>query len=94
MVADEDVENIIDQYVTLNRSIKDDEKEREKLKAQIFERSQGASKIKSKYGDVHCGMTKGSKGKLITQEMVGTYINGRNPFRQLRITQPKPQGAN
>ena len=70
------------------------EEEREKLKAQIFERSQGASKIKSIYGDVHCGMTKGSKGKLITQEMVGTYINGRNPFRQLRITQPKPQGAN
>ncbi len=94
MVADEDVEKIIDQYVTLNRSIKDDEKERDKLKAQIFERSQGASKIISKYGNVNCGMTKGSKGKLITQEMVGTYINGRNPYRQLRITQPKPQGAN
>lgn len=94
MVADEDVTNLIDQYVILNKSIKDDNKELQKLKAQIFEKSQGASKIISKYGNVNCGMTKGSKGTLITEDMVGTYINAKNPYRQLRITQPKPQGEN
>jgi len=92
--SDENLDKLIDDYLTLNKAHKDNEKQLKGLKAQIFEASNGAVKIISDNGTVHCGMTKGSKGTFITKDMVGTYINAKNPYRQLRITQPKPQGAN
>ena len=90
--ADEDMDKLIDYYATLRRSIKKDEDELKSVKAKIFNSSLGASKIISKYGVVNCGMTKGSQGTYVTQDMVGTYINPRRAFRQFKFTQPK--GAN
>ena len=65
------------------------EQQKKAIKAQILEKSQGASKIISKYGTINCGMSKASQGKYITQDMVGTYINPRKAFRQFRFNQPK-----
>ena len=87
--ADEDMDKLIDYYATLRRSIKKDEDELKSVKAKIFNDSQGASKIISKYGIINCGMTKGSQGTFVTQDMVGTYINPRRAFRQFKFTQPK-----
>ena len=61
-------------------------KTKDSIKAQILERSQKASKIISKYGTISCGMSKESKGKLITKDMVGTYQSPRKGYRMFRFT--------
>ena len=87
--ADEDVDILIDDYNSINRECVSLEQQKKAIKAQILEKSQGASKIISKYGIINCGMSKASLGKYITQDMVGTYINPRKAFRQFRFNQPK-----
>ena len=87
--ADEDVDILIDDYNSINRECVSLEQQKKAIKAQILEKSQGASKIISKYGTINCGMSKASQGKYITQDMVGTYINPRKAFRQFRFNQPK-----
>ena len=89
MNADEDVDILIDDYNSINRECVSLEQQKKAIKAQILEKSQGASKIISKYGTINCGMSKASQGKYITQDMVGTYINSRKAFRQFRFNQPK-----
>ena len=89
MNADEDVEFLIDDYYSIIRECVSFEQQKKAIKAQILEKSQGASKIISKYGTINCGMSKASQGKYITQDMVGTYINSRKAFRQFRFNQPK-----
>jgi len=89
LAADEDVDTLIDDYNSVNREYVSLGKQKESIKAQILEKSQDASKIVSKYGTINCGMTKGSQGKYVTEEMVGTHINQRKPFRQFKYNQPK-----
>ena len=91
-MADEDMDKLVDDYNTINRDCKGLERQKDAIKAKILEKSGGASKIVSDYGTINCGMTKGSQGKYITQDMVGTYINPKKGFRQFRFNQPK--GAN
>ena len=87
--ADEDMDKLVDDYYAINKEYVSLGKTKDAIKAQILEKSVGASKIISKYGIINCGMTKGSLGKYITQDMVGTYINPRKAFRQFRFNQPK-----
>ena len=87
--ADEDMDKLVDDYYAVNKEYVSLGKTKDSLKAQILEKSQGASKIVSKYGTINCGMTKGSQGKYITQDMVGTFINPRKGFRQFKFNQPK-----
>ena len=84
--ADEDLDRLIDEYNITNRELHSLSKTKDSLKAQILERSEKASRIISKYGTISCGMSKESKGKLITQEMVGTYQNPRKGYRMFRFT--------
>jgi len=51
--------------------------------------SQNASKIISQHGTINCAMSKGSKGKMVTEDMVGTFINARNSYRGFRVNLPK-----
>ena len=87
--ADEDMDQLVDDYNAINKEYVSLGKTKDAIKAQILEKSIGASKIISKYGIINCGMTKGSQGKYITQDMVGTYINPRKGFRQFKFNQPK-----
>jgi len=89
LAADEDMDTLVDEFNSINRECKQLEKQKDSIKAQILEKSQGASKIVSKYGTINCGMTKGSQGKYITEDMVGTHISPRKPFRQFKYNQPK-----
>tara|TARA_B000000441_G_scaffold130563_1_gene113832 strand:- start:987 stop:1754 length:768 start_codon:yes stop_codon:yes gene_type:complete len=89
LAADEDMDTLVDDYYAVNKEYVSLGKQRDSIKAQILEKSQNASKIVSKYGTINCGMTKGSQGKFITQDMVGTYINPRKGFRQFKFNQPK-----
>lgn len=87
--ADEEMDKLIDDYYAINKEHVSLGKTKDSIKAQILERSQNASKIVSKYGTISCGMSKESKGKLITQDMVGTYQNPRKGYRMFRFNQPK-----
>lgn len=89
LAADEDMDQLVDDYNSVNREYISLGKQKDSIKAQILEKSQDASKIISKYGTINCGMTKGSQGKFITPDMVGTYINPRRAFRQFKFNQPK-----
>ena len=89
LAADEDMDKLVDDYYAINKEYVSLGKTKDSIKAQILEKSQNASKIVSKYGTINCGMTKGSQGKYITQDMVGTYINPRRAFRQFKFNQPK-----
>jgi len=89
LAADEDMDKLVDDYNAINREYVSLGKQKDAVKAQILELSQNASKIVSINGTINCGMTKGSKGKYITQDMVGTYINPRKGFRQFKFNQPK-----
>ena len=62
MNADEDVDILIDDYNSINRECVSLEQQKKAIKAQILEKSQGASKIISKYGTINCGMSKASQG--------------------------------
>ena len=60
--------------------------ELKQYKAQILDLIGDASKVFSTDGKFACGMSKENKGKLVTQDMVGTYINQRKAFRNFRFT--------
>ena len=89
LAADEDMDKLIDEYNSLNREYVDMGKRKDAIKAEILNLSQNASKIISCNGTINCGMSKESKGKLITQDMVGTYQNPRKGYRMFRFNQPK-----
>ena len=89
LAADEEMDSLVDEFNSINRECKQLERQKDSIKAQILEKSQDASKIVSKYGTINCGMTKGSQGKYITEDMVGTHISPRKPFRQFKYNQPK-----
>tara|TARA_R100000687_G_C6443911_1_gene161914 strand:+ start:529 stop:1479 length:951 start_codon:yes stop_codon:yes gene_type:complete len=87
--ADEDMDKLIDEYNIVNKEYASLSKTRDAIKAQILDLSQNASKIISVNGTISCGMSKPSKGKLITQDMVGTYQNPRKGYRMFRFNSPK-----
>jgi predicted phage-related endonuclease len=84
--ADEDLDKLIDEYNMISKEAHALGKTKDSIKAQILERSQKASRIISKYGTISCGMSKESKGKLITKDMVGTYQSPRKGYRMFRFT--------
>ena len=89
LAADEDMDKLIDEYYTVSREYYSLSKTKDAIKAQILDLSQNASKIISANGPISCGMSKESKGKLITQDMVGQYVNPRKSYRMFRFNSPK-----
>jgi len=87
--ADTDMDQLIAEYNLVNKEYDSLGKTRNAIKAQILDMSQNASKIISVNGTISCGMSKPSKGKLITQDMVGTYQNPRKGYRMFRFNSPK-----
>lgn len=87
--ADQDLQDMIKQYVFASKEAKDMDAVAKQYKAQILERIGEASKIITPFGTVLCGMTKPSEGTLVTPDMVGTYIGARAGFRNFRYTAKK-----
>lgn len=87
--SDNALDELIERYAFLSRSIADQTGLRDATKAQILERVGKASKIISPLGTISCGMTKESLGKVVTQDMVGTYLGARQGFRNFRFNKAK-----
>lgn len=90
-MSDAGLDELIERYAFLTRSVKEQEGIKDATRAQILERIGKASKIVSPLGTISCGTTKDSLGTLITADMVGTYQGGRKGFRQFRFTPAKEQ---
>ena len=83
------MDQLIADYIAVNAEYKSLNTTRDAIKAQILSMSQNASKIISKHGTISCAMSKGSKGKMVTEDMVGTFINARKSYRGFRVNLPK-----
>lgn len=83
--ADTETEDLLREYARLG-AIGD---ERDAVKARILERIGRASKVLTSFGSLACGMTKESRGKEITPDMVGQFVGARAGFRQFRFTPKK-----
>lgn len=88
-VADPTMDVLLGSYKAVNDQLKELETSRDELKARILDTVGTASKIVGTSASVSCGVTDPSPGKLITPDMVGTYVGARAGFRQFRFTQKK-----
>ena len=87
--ADPEMDQLIADYIAVNAEYKSLNTTRDAIKAQILSMSQNASKIISQHGTINCAMSKGSKGTIVTEDMVGTLINARKSYRGFRVNLPK-----
>jgi len=92
-VSDDDViKPLVEQYYDLSMQYKDVTDLRTAVKARILQEVKGNAK-KLTCGDitVSCMMTKPSAPTLITTEMVGTEIGGKESYRYFRAFKKKPE---
>lgn len=87
--SDASLDELIERYAFLTRSIIEQDSLKDATKAQILERIGRASKVVSPLGTISCGLTKDSPGTLVTADMVGTYIGARKGYRNFRFTPAK-----
>ena len=87
--ADDQLEALLEELRDVQAFRKESESKEKALKAQILERVGPASRVQCKFGTLACGVTKPNQGKLVTADMVGTYINSRAGFRVFRFTPKK-----
>lgn len=80
--GDAELEAMIARHVRLGQEIKSMDGERDAAKAWIHRRLENAGGAFTGSNKVVTAWTKGSAGSLVTQEMVGTRINERKPYRQ------------
>ena len=83
--ADAALEDLIKQYVFVNKEASDLEKIKTQYKAQILERIGQASKVVTSFGSLSTGEVKGRSGTLITADMVGTVIGATEGYRGFRF---------
>jgi putative phage-type endonuclease len=83
--SDEALDELIEQYAFLSRSIDEQEALKQATKAQILQRIGTASKVISPLGSISCGNVKGRSGTLITADMVGTTIGATEGYRGFRF---------
>ena len=87
--ADAGLEDLISRYAYVNKESSDLVKLKDQMKAEILMLVGDASKVLSSIGTISCGVTNPSPGKLVTEDMVGTYVGGRSGFRNFRFTPKK-----
>lgn len=83
--ADTDLEVLLTAYRSVSDQLNELEQSKEELKARVLDRVGTASKIVANVGTVTCGVVKDSPGKLITPDLVGTYVGARKGYRQFRF---------
>ena len=89
MDAGEELQELIKKYSFVKKEANDMDKLATQLKAQILDMIGTASKVITPFGTLSCSTTKPSQGKLVTPDMIGTYIGARAGFRNFRYTAKK-----
>lgn len=83
--SDAALDELIERYAWLSKSIGEQKDLANATKAQILQRIGTASKVISPLGSISCGEVKKSEGTLVTQAMVGSYVGGREGYRSFRF---------
>jgi hypothetical protein len=89
-IGDAMLEELIKQYRIVSADITGLTTMKDSYKAQILERIGTASKIITSFGSVSCGEVSSSPGTLITPDLIGKTIGGREGYRNFRFY-PKKQ---
>lgn len=84
-----EVVDALREYSMLGEQLKALEAQRDAAKARVLLAVGDAGSVVTPIGKVSCGMTKDTTGKLVTADMVGTYVGARAGFRQFRFTPNK-----
>ena len=84
--ADEEICALAGMYLGYQDAIKRSEEKRDEFKARLLERIGEAEKVIGENFTISAKEVAPSQGKLITADMVGTYINSRRGFRGFRVT--------
>lgn len=87
--ADNEIAMMVHEYQRAGQSIDELEAYRKEAKARILDKIGTADKVTGPWGSISTGMVKGSEGKVITQEMVGTVTGARNGYRNFKVNMKK-----
>jgi len=87
--ADDEINAMLDRVHDAQKRKRQAETEERELKARILERVGTASKVRAAKGTLSCGVSKPTTGKIITEDMVGTYMGARSSYRVFRFTPTK-----
>lgn len=86
---DEVLAALVSQYAAAQQTLANWETKKIELRGRILEHVGAAEKAVGPWGSLALGATKGTAGRLITPEMVGTTIGGSKGYRQFRLTPKK-----
>lgn len=89
--ADENLAELIRLYQIISRESSELEKLKKARKAEILEKIGTASLVFTDFGTLSCGQVKDSPAAVITPEMVGQSIGGREGYRLFKFTEKKGQ---
>lgn len=87
--ADIETDQLLQRYRAAVSEVAQAEEHRDAIKAEVLLRIGGAAKVLASAGTLSCGEVADSPGKLVTPEMVGTYINPRKGYRSFRFSPRK-----
>ena len=87
--GDEEIARLVLQYQAAGKQSDEFEILKKSYKAQLLERIGAAEKVIGSWGSISAGSVKGSEGKLITPEMVGTLTGVRAGYRNFKINMKK-----
>jgi predicted phage-related endonuclease len=83
------IASLVEEYDALGRDVRALEEDRKVRKAELLQLIGEAEKVLLDGYSISAGITAPSLGKLVTPDMVGTYVGGREGFRALRVTKKK-----
>lgn len=87
--ADIETDQLLQRYRNASAAVSEAEGLRDAIKAEVLLRIGAASKVVGSAGTLSCSEVPDSPGKLVTPELVGTYINARKGYRSFRFTPRK-----
>lgn len=91
MTGDSKANELVFYYASTQESIAVMQREIDKYKAQLLEIIGTAEKAFAEHWSISAKEVAGSEGKIVTQDMVGTYINQRKGYRRFAVTIKKEE---
>jgi putative phage-type endonuclease len=83
---DEGLATLMKDYQWASKVLKEYEADKKECKARVLEHiGNDYSKVLADRFKLHCGMVKGKKGTLVTEDMVGTTIGASKPYRGFKL---------
>lgn len=86
---DSELVSLVQEYRDVQEQLGELNDRKTELKARMLVMAGDAAKVVTPAGTIVCGPVEGNEGTLVTEDMVGTRIGGREGYRMFRINKPK-----